>query len=98
MPESAIVLFKEGIDIELYSLQERIDKYEESLDSAKDLYEYNKKIKEQTENIGSLRKQLSAYQNDDSEEGRAKVQQLQLELSKAEDELKESEYEKYISE
>ena len=44
-----------------------------------------------------MKKQLSAYENDFSEETRAKVQKLTVELAKAEEELAESEYEQYIS-
>jgi polyhydroxyalkanoate synthesis regulator phasin len=44
-----------------------------------------------------LRKQLSSYENDNSEETKAKVQKLKLELSQAEEELAETEYEKMVS-
>lgn len=90
-------LVEEGIEAELDAMQERIDKYEESLDAAKDLYEYNKKVKNQTKEIANLEKQLAAYQGDDSEEAKAKVQKIKLELEEAKEELKETEYDKYIS-
>ena len=90
-------LIENGIKEELDSLKELIDTYNKSLDSAKDLYEYQKKIKEQTANIASLRKQISAYEADLSEETRAKVQKIEVELAKAEEELEETEYERYIS-
>lgn len=44
-----------------------------------------------------MKKQLSAYENDLSEETRAKVQKLTVELAKSEEELAEQEYERYIS-
>lgn len=44
-----------------------------------------------------MQKQLSAYENDLTEETKAKVQKLTIELAKAEEELAESEYEQYIS-
>ena len=90
-------LVEEGIEIELDALQERIDKYEESLDAAKDLYDYNKKVKEQTKEIADLEKQMVAYAGDDSEEAKAKAQEIQVALNKAREELEETEYEKYIS-
>lgn len=90
-------LVEEGIEIELDALQERIDKYEESLDAAKDLYDYNKKVKQQTKEIANLEKQLAAYENDDSEEAKAKAQQLRVELAESREALEEMEYEKYIS-
>lgn len=95
--QAIVSLVEEGIQLELESLQELIDAYTESLDSAKDLYEYEKKISEQTENIGNLKKQLAAYENDLSEETRATVQKLTVELAEAETELQETEYEQYIS-
>ncbi len=95
--QAIVALVKEGIDIELQAMQDLINEYTDALDSAKDLYEYQKKIKEQTENIGSLKKQLSAYENDLSEETRAKVQKLTIELAEAEEELAETEYEQYIN-
>lgn len=89
-------LVEDGIQLEIEALEERIDKYNESLKSAKDLYEYNKKVKEQTEEIESLEKQLSAYDDDDSEETKAKVQQIKVDLESARAELEEAEYDKYI--
>lgn len=95
--QAIVALVEEGINLELQAMQDLIDKYTESLDTAKDLYEYQKKIKEQAANVASLQKQLSAYENDLTEETRAKVQKLTIELAKAEEELAESEYEQYIS-
>ena len=95
--QAIVALVEEGINLELQAMQDLIDKYAESLDTAKDLYEYQKKIKEQAANVASLQKQLSAYENDLTEETRAKVQKLTVELAKAEEELAESEYEQYIS-
>lgn len=95
--QAIVALVEEGINLELQAMQDLIDKHTESLDTAKDLYEYQKKIKEQAANVASLQKQLSAYENDLTEETRAKVQKLTVELAKAEEELAESEYEQYIS-
>ena len=92
-----VSLVKEGIEAQLNSISELIDKYKESLRSAKDLYDYQKRIKEQTKNIASLEKQLSAYENDTSEEAKAKVQQLKVELEAAKSDLEETEYDRYIS-
>lgn len=67
------------------------------MDSAKDLYDYQKKVKEQSDEIASLQKQLSAYAGDNSEETKATIQKIQVDLSKAMEELQETEYEQYIS-
>lgn len=90
-------LVEEGIELEISALDEKIQKYEEALNSQKDLYEYQKKVEEQTSEIANLQKKLSAYSGDDSEEAKAKVQQLQLELKNAENELAETEMDKLIS-
>ena len=65
-------LVEEGIQLELDALDEKIEKYKDSLDSARDLYEYNKKVKEQSKEIANLEKQRAAYLGDASEEGKAK--------------------------
>ena len=95
--QAVVSLVEEGIALELESLQELIDAYNDSLDSAKNLYEYEKKISQQTQNIGNLKKQLSAYENDLSQETRAKVQKLTVELAEANEELEQTEYDKMVS-
>lgn len=91
-------LVQEGINIHLEALNKLIEKYKQSLKDAKSLYDYQKNIKNQTDQIVSLRKQLSAYANDDSEETRALRQRLQKNLNDAEQQLKETQWDKYISE
>ena len=91
-------LVEEGIDKQLESLQDLIDKQGEMLDSQKDIYNYQKEIKEHQENIAAIKKQLFAYQNDDSEEGAAKRQELSESLSKANEELEESQFDRSIEE
>ena len=90
-------LVEEGINLEIEALEERIDKYNEAIESQKDLYDYQKRVKEQTEDIASLRKQLSAYEGFDDEETKAKIQELKVSLEEAEAELEETEYDRYIS-
>lgn len=95
--QAIVDMVEEGINLELDALQERIDKYNESIEAQKDLYDYQKKVKEQTEEIASLEKQIAAYRGNDSEEARAKVQELEMSLEEAKENLQETEYEKYIS-
>lgn len=95
--QAIVDLVEEGIDLELEALEELIDKYSEALDSAKDLYDYQNKVADQASEISNLRKQLLAYSGDTSEEGKANVQRIQDELSQAEKDLEETEYEQYIS-
>ena len=94
--QAMIDLAREGYDLQLESLQELIDKYKEVIDSQKDLYDYQKQLKDQTKEVANLEKQLSAYQGDTSEETQAKIQQIKLDLEEARDNLKETEYDKYI--
>ena len=97
MRKILFVMVEEGINLELDALQERIDKYNESIDAAKDLYDYQKNVKEQSEEIASLEKQRAAYLGNDSEEGKAKLQEIEVSLKEAKENLQETEYDKYIS-
>lgn len=90
-------LVEDGINAQLDALKELIDTYTDSLDSAKDLYDYQKKVKDQTSEIASLQKQLSAYAGDNSEETKATVQKLQVDLSKAIEDLQDTQYDRYIT-
>ena len=75
-----------------------IDKYTEAMDTAKDLHDYQKDIEKQSSEIAKLQKQLSAYSGDNSEETRATIQKIQVDLADAMDDLEETQYEHYISE
>lgn len=91
--QAMIDLVKDGIEAQLDSLKDLIDAYTDSLD----LYDYQKKVKEQSDEIASLQKQLSAYAGDNSEETKATIQKIQVDLSKAMEELQETEYDRYIT-
>ena len=95
--QAIVSLVKDGIDKELSSLKDLIDAYTDSLDSAKSLYDYQKKVTDKSSEIASLQKQLSAYANDTSEETRSKIQKLQVELTTAKQDLQETQYEQYIT-
>ena len=95
--QAMIDLVREGIELELDAMQELIDAYTDALDSAKDLYDYQRKIKDHTTEIANIQKKLSAYENDFSDETRAKVQQLTVQLEEAQSDLEETEYQQYIS-
>ena len=96
--EAVKSLVEEGINKHLESLSELIEKYKESMNSAKDLFEYQQNISQQTEEISRLQKILKSYEGDDSEEARKSIQDYQNQLKEAEENLKETEWEKYISE
>ena len=98
--ESLRDLLQNEIDALLDALQKLIDKYKKSLQAQKDLHDFQKNIEEQNRNINNLRKQLMAYDNgsDTTEENRARVQKLNEQLKQAEDQLQETEWDRYISE
>jgi len=91
-------LVKEGMQIELDNLQKLINKYNESLDNAKNLYDYQKNIAKQTKNIAKLEKQATAFSFDNSEEGQAMRQKISVQLEEAKEQLEETEYQHYITE
>lgn len=78
-------------------LGDAIDKYKELMNTMKDAYDYEKSIREKTEALNALEKQYSAYQGDNSEEGKKNIQQLKDQINSAKDDLKDTEYEKLIS-
>ena len=96
--QAIIDLVEQGIKIELENLKKLIDGYSEALSSSKDLYEYQKKIKSQTSEIAKLNKMLSAYAGDTSEENRARVQKITVDLAEAQEKLEETEYEQFVTE
>ena len=95
--QAMIDLAREGYDTLLDSMQKVIDKRKEALNEIKSLYEYERQISEQTDEISVIQKQLIAYQGDDSEESQSTIQQLQESLKDAQENLEETQYDKYIS-
>lgn len=68
-------------------LGDAIDKYKELMSTMKDAYDYEKSIREKTEALNALEKQYSAYQGDNSEEGKKNIQQLKDQINSAKDDL-----------
>lgn len=91
-------LVEDGMKLHLDALSQLIDQYKDSLSAAKDLYDYQKNISEQTENIAGLEKIMLAYQGDDSEEARKLLQDTRNQLKDARQELQETQWDRYISE
>lgn len=90
-------MVEDGIEKELDSLKDLIDTYTDALDAQKDLYDYQKRVKEQTKEITNLQKMLDAYQGDNSEEAKAKIQEYKVSLEEAKSNLQETEYDRYVS-
>ncbi len=90
-------LIKDGIDAQLDALQKLIQRYKDSLQATKDLYDYEKNVKEQTDNLAALQKQRQALGGDNSEETQSKIQQLDQQIKDAKSDLKDTEYQQYLS-
>lgn len=90
-------LVEEGYNDFIDKLGDAIDKYKELMSTMKDAYDYEKSIREKTEALNALEKQYSAYQGDNSEEGKKNIQQLKDQINTAKDDLSDTEYEKLIS-
>lgn len=90
-------LIQEGYETFLDYLQKSIDKRKEALNAEKSLYDYERNVADQTKAIADYRKQLAALGGDDSEENRARMQQLRDDLTKAEKDLQDTEYERWLS-
>ena len=95
---AVIDLKKKGYDSLIDSLSDVIDKYKEFIRNAKDAYDYQNNIAEQSDNINSLKKKIAAYSTmSGNEELAAKLQQAQKDLTTAQKNLEETMYDKYIS-
>jgi len=90
-------LIKEGYETFLDYLQKSIDYRKKALEAQKNLYDYQNTVEDQTKTISSYRKQLAALGGDDSEENQARLQTLADNLNKAEKELQQTEYERWLS-
>lgn len=90
-------LVEEGIKAELEAVKNLMDMYSDTLDQAKDLYDYQKRVQKQTKTISQLQKQIQANSGDDSEETRKTLQQLKNDLISAQEELEETQYDRYVS-
>ncbi|MDE6312808.1 MAG: hypothetical protein K2M46_04200 [Lachnospiraceae bacterium] len=90
-------LLEQGYQSQLDALSKLIDKYKKLMTSEKNAYDYQKQIAEKTKNIATLQKQLTALGGDASEETKAKLQQLTVDLKEAQEDLEETQYDKYLS-
>lgn len=92
-----IDLYTQGYEALKNRISDLISEYEKLMDAEKNAYDWQNTISEKTKQIADLRKQLIAYSGDVSEETRSKIQSLNVSLKDAEKDLRESEYDKLIS-
>lgn len=90
-------LIQKGYESLSNKIKNLISDYEDLLDKQSDAYNYSESINEKTKALSDLRKQLAAYSGDDSEESRAKVQELNKSYKDAQKDLKDTQYDKLIS-
>lgn len=82
-----------GLNKQKEALDEIISKYKQALDRASELRDYQKDVADQTKNINSIEKRIKALSgNDLSEEARARIQKLTVELNDARDNLQDTQY------
>lgn len=90
-------LCSEGYEKQKTAMENLTDKYKKALQAEKSLNDYQNNITDKTENISSIKKQIASLKGNTTEEARAKMQKLTVQLKDAEKDLEETEYEKYIS-
>lgn len=95
--QAMLDLVEEGMQSQLDAINEMIAKKKESLNLEKEGMDYQKKISDLVKERDSLEKQRLAYKNDTSESGRMLTQQIEAKLSDINEEIEQTEYEKYIS-
>ena len=95
--DAILDLVNNALELQIDSINELIEKKKKALATEKDLYEYQRKISKQTKNIALIQKQIAALSGDHSEEARAKVQKLQASLEEAQEDLKDTEYDRWHS-
>lgn len=78
-------------------ISDLIDQYNDLISSEKNAYDYANNISDKTQQVANIRKQLQAYSGDVSEEARAKVQELNVSLKDAEKDLKDTQFDQYVS-
>lgn len=95
--DKIIEIIKDAISSVKDHLQEILDARKEALNEEKDLRDYERSILEKTKNVSSLQKQFMAVSGDTSEEGRLRAAQLRKSLDEAQQDLQDTEYDRYIS-
>ena len=95
--EAMADLIEKGIKKQIEAMSKLISKYNEALDAQRSQEQYAKSIADRQKRINSLQKQLKAMGGDDSEEGRARRQQLKDEIKNARQDLKDAQEDKRTS-
>ena len=97
MKDAMIDLTSQALEAQKTALQDIISDYQEMMDYQNEAYDYQRSISDMMTDINNVQKQLSIYAGDDSEESRAKVQQLQNDLRDKQDSLEDTQRQKLTS-
>ncbi len=89
-------LMKQQAQERINYIKDQIEAYKKLLSTEKEENSYQKSIKEKTDNISALQKQLLALGNGSTEDTQAEYQKVLNELETAKDDLNETEWEHYI--
>ena len=81
----------------LDNLSKAADKYMNEINSEKNLFDYQRDIQSKTDEISGYQKQINSLSGDDSEENRARLQQLRENLATSREDLQQTEYERWIT-
>ena len=96
--QAMVSLARNAIQEQINALETLISKKKESFHTEKDLYEFQKTIAEKTKAVTDIKKQLSVAKLDTSEEGKQRLLELQNRLKNAEEDLKDTQYDRWIKE
>ena len=96
--DSMVDLTEKGIKKQIDYVKKLTDDYKDLLDAQKDQTDYAKKVADQQKEINKLEKQYRAIQNDNSEEGATKRQQLKSQIDEKRNALQETQEDRRISE
>ncbi len=87
---------KDGLQKEIDAYEELIEKQKESLQAQKDEHDWRNTVKDHTNKISDIQRQIDALAGDTSAAANARRKQLQEELAAAEDEYNETLYDREI--
>ena len=85
--DSLISMYKDQIKYENEALQDNIKKRKEALSAKEDYYQYDRKIKNQTKDINSLKAQIAALEGATNAADKARKRLLEEQLSQKQDDL-----------
>lgn len=98
MKDAMLDVAENGVKKQIDYIKKLIDDYEELMEAQKDQSDYAKKVADQQKEINKLEKQYRAIQNDTSEEGATKRQQLRNQLKEKRQDLSDTQEDRRISE